>query len=117
MSVKISTTAHTINYNGMVFNYNETANGVQVIVPKGTKISMEKYVSDLHKLDRTHYDTPASVSGCPCKSCNESRSRHGKKNIPGFDKQKIADWGIIDGTDITISQLESMIEKELEIKY
>jgi hypothetical protein len=71
----------------------------------------------MHKLDRTHYDTPGSVMGCPCKSCNESRARNGKNRIPGFDKQKIADWGIIAETDTTISQLESMVAKELEIKY
>jgi hypothetical protein len=30
-------------------------------------------VADLHKLDRTNYDTPGSVSECACMSCNWSR--------------------------------------------
>jgi hypothetical protein len=31
----------------------------------------------LHKLDRSHYDTPGSVTGCACVSCNAARRVYG----------------------------------------
>ena len=30
-------------------------------------------IARLHKLDRTHYDTPGSVRDCACESCNTVR--------------------------------------------
>ena len=34
-----------------------------------TKSQAEK----LHKLDRSHYDTPGSIRGCNCASCKKTR--------------------------------------------
>jgi len=52
----------------------------------------EKYVAEKHYIggheswpvDRTHYDTPNSIMGCPCSSCNKSRHRKHKIKFPAI---------------------------------
>lgn len=62
--------------NGTTVKYNTDGHNVCVIA-KNSEISMENWIAELHKLDRSHYDTPASIQNCCCKSCNAARKQHG----------------------------------------
>ena len=42
-----------------------------------TPEEIEEISKSAHKAGREFYDTPSSVKGCPCSSCNKSRERHG----------------------------------------
>lgn len=35
-------------------------------------------IPQLHRLDRTHYDTPGSVRACACVDCNRVRQSYGR---------------------------------------
>ncbi len=36
-------------------------------------------IASLHKMNRTHYDTPGSIRHCACVSCNEARRSYGER--------------------------------------
>jgi len=53
----------------------------ELVKRRATAIERKIEIDRLHKLGREFYDTPASVRGCPCRSCNQSRKRCGKSQI------------------------------------
>jgi hypothetical protein len=88
-----------------------------LIIPKGTKISMEKHISDLHEKDRTHYDTPASVMNCYCKSCQEARKMYTPEKYNSrahWSKHTIFHFGEIEGLHMSQSCAEGRIENMIE---
>lgn len=50
--------------------------------------SITREIERLHKLDRTHYDTPGSVIGCGCQECNRVRRIYGKRTY-GWNRPAI----------------------------
>ena len=46
-----------------------------------------KYVALKHKSDRTGYDTPGSISGCPCESCNSTRRTYKQKALAYYEQE------------------------------
>ena len=52
-------------------------------------------IDENHKMDRTHYDTPGSIAGCPCAGCNETRRIYKKTQIHYYERV----WYYVDISD------------------
>src|SRR5690554_5562415 len=97
--------------NGTTVNYNTDGHNV-CVVAKNSEISMGSRIAELHKLDRSHYDTPASIQNCCCKSCNAAREQHGltakKWNREDYRQGELKSVGM------RILDIENLIRMEIQ---
>jgi hypothetical protein len=75
----------------------------------GEIVSMDAHINYLHKLGREHYDTPASIASCGCKSCNASRRQH-RKRCHGWDKKTIQEFGTVARFGMSQNDMNRKIE-------
>jgi len=97
--------------NGVTVKYNTDGHNV-CIVAKNSEFSMENRIAELHKLDRSHYDTPASIQNCCCDSCNAARKQHGLT----AKKWKREDYrqGVLCSVGMRILDIENLIRMEIQ---
>jgi len=101
----------TTKINGVTVKYNTDGHNVCVIA-KNSEISMEDRITELHKMDRSHYDTPASIQNCCCDSCNAARKQHGL----AAKKWKREDYrqGELKSVGMKIIDIENLIRMEIQ---
>jgi len=97
-----------ITINGAVVEYDYNGATAGIKIAKNEPVSMEQHINNLHTLDRTHYDTPNSVRGCACSSCNGARKSRGIRGI-GWQKPDIDLFGVIERIGMTQSDACSTI--------
>jgi hypothetical protein len=52
----------------------------EIVFRAATRSEKQSYFDKRHhEADRTEYDTPGSIRGCPCTECNAIRKRYGKR--------------------------------------
>jgi hypothetical protein len=99
---------------GTEFHYWLDRAGVHVDMT-GHKLNMAAYEQSRHSQGRNKYDTPASVIGCACVSCNAARKQYGKKPLPGYRPVVVHNYGVL-SNGMTPDQVERAIEKQLSEK-